>query len=550
MIGKYLKNKNEIIELKYQAHYWRTQHERAVKRESLFKKRVQELEKIARQQAAQIKEQDDQIEALKAKLVLLQEQVFGRTSEKGKGGKGNSDEENQEDANDAPPASDTGRNRGQQPGSNGHGRINHDELPAQIIPHELPEDERFCPICGLPFYEKDDTEDSEEVHWEVRLIRRIHKRKRYKRTCQCKGLPRTITAPVPPKLIPKGMFSTGFYVQLILEKYLHQRPLYRICQALSIEGMRSPSQGTLTGGLKRIGALLQPLYTRILERSRSAAHWHMDETRWLVFVEVEGKAGHRWWLWVVVTQDTCVFILDPSRSSRVPADHLGEDAEGIISADRYSAYKVLLGEKIKIAYCWTHVRRDYKRVRNGYKKLHTWGQEWMDRINKIYWLNGQRLDVRNNPEQFEQRDQVLRKALARMAEERDEELADEGLHPAQRKALKSLRGHWEGLMIFVDNPDVPMDNNEAERRLRMPVVGRKNYYGSGAVWSGTLSAMLFTIFQTVLINNINPKLFLQAYFEACAKNGGEAPDNIDEFLPWNLSDKKKAQLIYKKEDPP
>ena len=105
-------------------------------------------------------------------------------------------------------------------------------------------------------------------------------------------------------------------------------------------------------------------------------------------------------------------------------------------------------------------------------------------------------------------------------------------------------------MIFVDNPDVPMDNNEAERRLRMPVVGRKNYYGSGAVWSGTLSAMLFTIFQTVLINNINPKLFLQAYFEACAKNGGEAPDNIDEFLPWNLSNKNKAQLIYKKEDPP
>ncbi|MEA1927719.1 MAG: transposase, partial [Candidatus Auribacterota bacterium] len=48
-----------------------------------------------------------------------------------------------------------------------------------------------------------------------------------------------------------------------------------------------------------------------------AAHWHMDETRWLVFVEVEGKAGNRWWLWVVVTQDTCVFILDPFTSNRV-----------------------------------------------------------------------------------------------------------------------------------------------------------------------------------------------------------------------------------------
>ena len=549
MIGKYSEKHNEIIELKYQAHYWRAQHERAIKREAIWQKKARELEKTAQHQSAQIKEQAAQIEALKAKLVWLQEQVFGRQSEKSKDGQEKADEENQEDANGSPPASDTGRNRGQQPGSKGHGRINHDELPAQIIPHELPEEERFCPICGLPFEEKSDTEDSEEVHWEVILIRRIHKRKRYKRTCQCKGLPRTITAPVPPKLIPKGMFSTGFWVQLLLEKYLHQRPLYRIRQALSIEGMRCPSQGTLTGGLKRMGALLQPLYTRILERSRGATHWHMDETRWLVFVEVEGKAGHRWWLWVVVTRDTCVFILDPSRSARVPGDHLGEDAEGIISADRYSAYKVLLGEKIKIAYCWTHVRRDYKRVRNGYKKLHSWGQGWMDRINKIYRLNDQRLAVRSDPDQFEQRDQVLRKALAEMAKARDEELADECLHSAQRKALSSLQRHWEGLMIFVDNPDVPMDNNEAERRLRMSVVGRKNYYGSGSVWSGTLSAMLFTIFQTLLINRINPKLFLQAYFEACAQNGGKAPENPDEFLPWNLSEEKKAQWLYPEHPP-
>lgn len=550
MIGKDSENRNEIIKLKHQAHYWHAQHKRAVKREAIWKKKAHELEKIARRQSAQIKKLAAQIEALKAKVVWLQEQVFGRKSEQSKGARGKTDEGKQEDTNGSPPSSETGRNRGQQPGAKGHGRKNHDELPPRIIWHELPAEEQFCPICGLPFKETADTEDSEEVHWEVRLIRRIHKRKRYKRTCQCKGLPRIITAPVPPKLIPKGMFSTGFWVQLLLEKYLHQRPLYRIRQALSIEGMRCPSQGTLTGGLKRMGALLQPLYTRILERSRGATHWHMDETRWLVFVEVEGKAGHRWWLWVVVTQETCVFLLDPSRSARVPGDHLGEDAEGIISADRYSAYKALLGEGIKIAYCWTHVRRDYKRVRNGYKKLHAWGQGWMDRINEIYRLNNQRLSVRSDPNQFKQRDQVLRKALAEMAEARDEELADECLHPAQRKALSSLRRHWQGLLIFVDNPDVPMDNNESERRLRMPVVGRKNYYGSGSVWSGTLSAMLFTIFQTLLINHINPKLFLQAYFEACAQNGGKAPRQIgDEFLPWNLSEEKKAQYLYQEYPP-
>ena len=169
----------------------------------------------------------------------------------------------------------------------------------------------------------------------------------------------------------------------------------------------------------------------------------------------------------------------------------------------------------------------------------------MDRIGEIYRLNKERLAVRSDPDRFEQQDQVLRTALADMAEVRDEELADESLHTAQRKALNSLQVHWQGLMIFVDNPDVPMDNNESERRLRTPVVGRKNYYGSGSKWSGVLSAMLFTIFQTLLINHINPKPFLLAYFEVCAQNGGKAPENPDEFLPWNLSDEKKDRWRYK-----
>ncbi len=114
---------------------------------------------------------------------------------------------------------------------------------------------------------------------------------------------------------------------------------------------------------------------------------------------------------------------------------------------------------------------------------------------------------------------------------------------------ESLSNHWPGLTIFVDRPDIPMDNNEAERRLRNPVVGRKNYYGGGSIWSGALSAVLFTIFQTFLVNDINPKLFLLHYFDACAANGGKAPENIDDFLPWNLSEQQKSTWYYKERPP-
>ena len=86
--------------------------------------------------------------------------------------------------------------------------------------------------------------------------------------------------------------------------------------------------------------------------------------------------------------------------------------------------------------------------------------------------------------------------------------------------LRSLRNHWQGLTLFVEDPDLPMDNNQAERALRGPVVGRKNYYGSGAQWSGELSAALFSLFHTLERWRINPRTWLTEYLNACADAGG------------------------------
>jgi transposase len=66
-----------------------------------------------------------------------------------------------------------------------------------------------------------------------------------------------------------------------------------------------------------------------------------------------------------------------------------------------------------------------------------------------------------------------------------------------KKVLDSLDNHWDGLTVFVDHPELPMDNNKAERQLRGPVLGRKNYNGSGSEWSGRFAAVLFSIFQTL-----------------------------------------------------
>ena len=87
-----------------------------------------------------------------------------------------------------------------------------------------------------------------------------------------------------------------------------------------------------------------------------------------------------------------------------------------------------------------------------------------------------------------------------------------------------------------------MDNNASERSLRGAALGRKNYYGSGAVWSGQLAMMLFSLFATLSKWNINPRHWLRCYLDACAATGGKVPSDIQPFLPWNLSEAQRQTM--------
>ena len=112
----------------------------------------------------------------------------------------------------------------------------------------------------------------------------------------------------------------------------------------------------------------------------------------------------------------------------------------------------------------------------------------------------------------------------------------------QKKVLQSLLDHWSGLIVFVEHPEVPMDNNRAENSIRHPVTGRKNYYGSGSLWSAELAATLFSILQTLGLWGINPRHWLTRYLQVCADNGGQAPRTIEPFLPWSMDEARRAEL--------
>ena len=122
------------------------------------------------------------------------------------------------------------------------------------------------------------------------------------------------------------------------------------------------------------------------------------------------------------------------------------------------------------------------------------------------------------------------------------ELTDPLLRQPCRMVLESLQEHWTGLDRFVNDPRIPMDNNASERAGRGPAVARKNFYGSGSLWSGRLAAAMFSLLATLAHWKINPRLWLTWYLGSCAATGGKAPEDIQRFLPWNLSPEWRAAL--------
>ena len=502
--------RRENLELRQQAGYWKSRHADALRRLA----------------AAQ-----QENEQLRGEIRKLQAERFGRRSEK----QSTSDRSNElDDPADATPK----RPRGRQPGQPAPRRRDYSHLPAREQVIDLREAEKVCPSCRKRL-KACGSEDSEQLEIEIVVFRRVIQRCRYQRTCDCPG-PRTRVAPPAAKLIPKSLLGVSIWVEILLDKFASYRPTQRLLEQWRSLGL-DLAPGTITDGLCRLEPLFAPIMQALLERNRASYYKQADETRWLVFVEVQGKVGFGWWLWAFSSNDTVVYILDVSRSHRVPEDHYPEKAGGVLMVDRYSAYKAMAQVKnglLILAFCWAHVRRDFVRVGKGWPALHAWALQWLKRIRELYRLYRARLAQPTNPA----RQEALRQAVAAMRQQLDTELADPGLRTPARKVLTSLQEHWSGLTLFVDDPRIPMDNNRSERILRGPALGRKNFYGSGAEWSGRLAAALFSTFATLKLWQINPRLWLHWYLQSCAEAGGQAPKDIEEFLPWNLSEEMRAKL--------
>ncbi len=517
----------EYLELKCAVGYWQAMHGKAVLREN-------ELKQIIKEQEGQIRD--------------LQGRLFGKTSEKGSCRKENGKKE-------SPPEK---RPRGQQPGTKGHGPTVRPDLAQKEERVDFPA-RPVCAKCGLP-YLVDESKEAEIHEVEVKAYTRKIVRCCMKKGCSCKGVPDTVTAPMPPTVIPGSPYGISIRESVLLNKFHYSQPTNRLLNQYGELGLPI-SPGSIAGGLKIIKGLFEPVYDALYALQMTEDRFHNDESGWKVFESIEGKSNNRWWLWVSRSASVVYFLIAPGRGADVPVEHFKNIAgkKIIVVCDRYSAYKSLAKQLpfIILAFCWAHVRRDFLDAGKKYPELEEWALSWVEKIGELYHINNLRreefdpkLPVQWQSPSFKEQHEKLIEKMDAMAEERDVFIETYGaddadstlLSKVECKILTSLQTHREGLSVFLVHPEVPMDNNNGERPIRNPVTGRKNFYGSGSLWSSQLAAIMFSIFQTIALCGLNCNHWLRSYLTACAENHGKAPDDISSFLPWEMDEARRRQF--------
>ncbi len=261
----------------------------------------------------------------------------------------------------------------------------------------------------------------------------------------------------------------------------------------------------------------------------------------MVFVETEGKIGHRWYLWVFHSESVIHFVLGPPRSANVLIAELSDSDGEIVICDRYAAYKKLarLFEKII-----PHQRLDFLKLANAHPALSGWAFSWIEQIDLLHHLNGWRLEVlRSDPAQWVERHQALRQAIEQMAVRRAAELADPALKAPARKVLQRMQKHRSGVTVLVDHHEVPMDSNIAKQDQRTPVVARKNYYGLLRLWEWVVRRLggpgVQPADDDALVGDQSPHV-ADGLSGSLRRERHQPPADLSAFLSWAMDAKRLA----------
>jgi len=410
-------------------------------------------------------------------------------------------------------------------------KTNRGSLPAHLerIEQIVDVEDKTCPCCGGALHQigEDVAERLDVVPTTFRVL--VTRRPRYGcRSCESA----VVQAPAPARIVEGGIPTEALIAQVLVSKYADHLPLYRQAQIYARQGIQL-DRSTLADWVGRAAWYLRPLRDHILERLRRSERLFADETTAPV-LEPGRKKTKTGQIWAYACDDRpwggsdlpmVAYVYAADRKTERPEAHLHGFA-GILQVDGYGAYAALARrhQQIRLAFCWAHVRRKFYELAEGSPVA----ADVLHRIASLYAIEeeirGLSADERRDAR--DQRSRPIVEDLYRFLEARGRQVSAKS---RLGEAIRYTLPRWDGLIRFLDDGRIDLDNNTVERAIRPLALNRKNALFAGSDDGGDNWAVIATLIENCKLTGINPHTWLTATLTSLAN--GHPASRIDELLP-------------------
>jgi transposase len=342
-----------------------------------------------------------------------------------------------------------------------------------------------------------------------------------------------LIAPMIDRPLPKAIAGPGLLTQIVVDKYLDHLPLHRQQQRFSREKINIP-YSTLTDWVSHTCQLITPLYDALVKETLSGDYLHADETPIKVLDKDKKGETHRGYYWVYHNslRDLVLFDYQPGRGREGPSAML-KGFTGFVQTDGYSGYNFLNREKdIVLFHCWAHARRKfYDALPNDKARA----EQALEQIQQLYHIESiAREQSLNEDKLLQVRQQKSAPVLQNLHEWMRQTYMEVTPQSAIGKAVAYSLKLWDGLTTYATNGKLNIDNNPVENAIRPVAIGRKNYLFAGSHEAAQRSAMLYSLFGTCKLHEVNPFDWMK---DVLQKIPGHPVNKVAYLLPhhWTAS---------------
>jgi transposase len=379
-----------------------------------------------------------------------------------------------------PAAKGRAKPKGARPGHPGHRR------PSPRIDRREGHTLTSCPKCNGPVRpcRSSRTRVIEDIPEDITPVVTEHTIQRY----WCPHCRDTVE-PIVADALPGSTIGLRVVVLSAWLHYVLGTTLAQIIDVFNFHLQFKLSAGGLISMWHRLREVLFAWCLEIQTQALQSAVLHADETGW----RVNGKTH---WLWCFTSTDVTYYMIDRSRGSPALKRFFKNAFAGVLVTDFWGAYNaVVCAHKQK---CLPHLLRDIKRTQHYHKP----GGDWPAFSKQLKRL------IRDSIRLSKRRQELSKERFASRRQRLEGRLHDLLAQPWEqrhaRRLVKRLRRHEAELFTFLDHPDVPSDNNHAERQVRPAVIMRKNSYANGSDIGAETQSVLMSVFRTLKQRGHNP----------------------------------------------